>query len=255
MKPRILLVEGSLEGQSELGRALEDAGFEVVVAPDGFFATTLLERNRPAMLLTGTELPDMGALELMQILADDPHLADLRRVLLPRAADGEVPQELAAAFDLVLPPGVAPAHLAAILRRSLATPSLTSPAPAPSLKGTLDALEFASLAQLLGNAELTGVLRLTFEPGEGLIYFDRGQVVHAVFGEARGMEAFVAVTRNAGATAGAAFRFEKLGTAEVFCLPRSLGTSIHKLLLAAAVELDEASPRAAAGRSGRSIGG
>lgn len=249
MRRRLLLVGGApIAG---LGLVLTEAGFEVETAPDGFYATTLLERSRPAAVVAAAELPDMEPVELAQILAGDPALAGVQRVLV--TAPGAPPPDaaVAALFDLVLPPGT-PRQAAALLAIALDTRSPAKAAGAPgeaaSLTGTLGAVDFPQLVQMLAASGLAGALHLGFTP-EASVYFDRGEVIHCAWGPLQGRSAFREVLRAALA-ADAPFQYWRLGLAEAFRVPRSLGSPVQELLLNAAIELDQTEPAGPAAHGG-----
>jgi CheY-like chemotaxis protein len=241
MRRRLLLVGGA--PITELGLVLAETGFEVETAPDGFYATTLLERSRPAAVVTAAELPDMEPVELAEILAGDPMLAGVRRVLV--TAPGAPPPDaaVAALFDLVLPPGT-PRQSAALLAIALAagSPAVAAGAPveAASLTGTLGAVDFPQLVQMLAASRLAGALHLGLAP-EASVYFDRGEVIHCAWGRLHGWSAFREVLRAALA-GDAPFQYWRLGLAEAFRVPRTLGAPVQELLLDAAIELDQTEP-------------
>lgn len=243
MSARVLLV-GEDDRLTPLRLCLLAAGLEVETAPDGFYATLYLERRRPAAVLVPLHLQDMTAAELGTILADDPTLAEVRRVLVPLAGDelagGELAGgELADTFDLVLPAGVADELLAERVA-TLVDPERQTDDGA-DLSGSLATVDFAQLTQLLAGSRAPGVLRLDLgqgEDGEARIYFDRGEIVHCTWGEASGGRAFRDILRAALAEP-APFHYERLSTAEIFKLPKSLTGSVTRLLLTAAAEIDE----------------
>jgi hypothetical protein len=237
MRPTVLLVGGGSETLSGLGRSLAEVGFDVEVAPDGFYAALLLERRRPAAIVVPSSLPDMRPQELGQILASDPDLAAVQRILVPLSAEELPDAETAEHFHLVLPLGATPDRLALLVQAAL-DPARAAAGPKPTLAGTLEAVEFAPLTQLLAETRLVGVLRIGFADGEALVYFHRGEVIHCRWGEIEGRRAFQEILR-ASLSASATFRFDKLGLTEAFRVPRTMGGPVQNLLLAAAVGLDE----------------
>lgn len=263
---RLLLVapsapDGVLDALAE---SLAEAGFEVATAPDGLYATQLLERAPAAAVLTPLRLPDMAAGELAQILAADPALAAVRRILVPLPHEPLPDTATARAFHAVMPPGTPPRQAAVLVHLALApapperrddpaTAGAAPPRAADAMSGTLGAVDFAQLVQLLAESRLAGVLGVELPGGEGLVYFDRGEVVHCAWGALRGREAFREVL--AAALAGPApFHYRRLGLAEAFRVPRSLGLPVQKLLLDASVELDQAAADARRGLRGGGVG-
>lgn len=252
MKRSVLLVGGDLGAVAALGQALAEAGFNVEASPDGFYAALVLERDRPAAVVVPSSLPDMSCKELGQILASDPDLAAVQRILLPLDPQQLPDAETAALFQLVLPAGEAPERIA-FLVQGLLEPGRSPGGREASLSGTLDAVDFPQLIQLLAEARLGGVLRLDLAAGEGLVYFHRGEVIHCSWGDLEGIAAFREVLRSSLA-AGSPFRYEKLTNTEAFRIPRTIGGPVPRLILSAAVDLDETGDPsvAASGRGGSS---
>ena len=260
MNRRLLLVEGGsgVGGALDaLRRSLAAGGFEVEVAPDGFYATQVLERRRPAAVLAPVRLPDMGADELAQILASDPALRAVRRILVPLPGEPLPDAATASGFHLVLPPETTPQQAALLVQVALtpepAAPGADEPGAPPSLSGTLGAVDFAQLAQLLAESRLAGVLGVGLPGGEGFVYFDRGEIVHCVWGALRGRAAFREILRAA-LSGGAPFRYRRLGLPEAFRLPKTLGLTVQRLLLDVAVELDQATVDRSPAHRGGSAG-
>ncbi len=245
MKGEVLIVSDD-ERLWVLRRSLLAAGLKVETAPDGFYATLSLERRRPTAILMPSRLSDMTAIELSNILADDPALADVRRVLLlfigdqgvDPAAGGASRKELAASFDLVIPDGL-PEEL--IAERVVALIGSGSAFSGNGLSGNLGTVDFAQLIQLLGGSREPGVLHLELGHGapiEARIYFDRGEIVHCAWGDEDGEEAFRTILRMA-LVEPARFRYQQLPRAGLFKVPKTLNSPAHRLLLTAAAQIDE----------------
>jgi hypothetical protein len=228
MSRTVLLVCGDAPGLAPLRRSLAAAGLEVEVAPDGFYTTLLVERRRPDAVVVPSSLPDMAARELGQILSGDPQLAAVLRVLAPLAGEPPTDPGTAEPFHLVLPPAAPPERRAMLL-----VAALDGRGPQ-----ALDAVDFAQLLQLLGESRLGGVLTIELPDGEARVSFHRGEVVHCAWAGLEGLPAFCEVLR-ASLGSGAAFRYDRLTTTAAFRLPRTIGSPVQRLLLAAAVDLDE----------------
>jgi two-component system, cell cycle response regulator CpdR len=67
---RILLAEDEEAMRAYLGRALENAGYEVVAVDRGTAAVPLLETQRFDLLLTDIVMPEMDGIELAQQCAE-----------------------------------------------------------------------------------------------------------------------------------------------------------------------------------------
>jgi CheY-like chemotaxis protein len=84
--PKVLLVDADWENLVVLQKALSAAGYEVAVALSGSFALTMLEWDRPDMIVSLTENQDMDAYELCSIIRADPATRDIPFLLLTGAA-------------------------------------------------------------------------------------------------------------------------------------------------------------------------
>jgi CheY-like chemotaxis protein len=64
-RPRVLLIGDSRTAQAALGRGLEEAGFEVLVAGDAMEALDVLAQRRCAVVLADYQLPGTNGLDLL----------------------------------------------------------------------------------------------------------------------------------------------------------------------------------------------
>jgi CheY-like chemotaxis protein len=220
---RLLLVGDDPARTGPLSRALTREGFTVKVAPEGFYALTMMEREHADLLLLDGACGELPAGELAAIVRSDPSLAGttLAVALGP-------PESLPEGFDLLLDRGLAAAELAATIRRR------TAEGRSPEnviLSGSLDAQDLLQIAGTLGHGRRTGRLSLELPGGHlGEVYFDRGQV---------GRAAFVCLFEAAQTLGEIPFDFESLTREEVFRYPRTLMADVQGLLLDTVVDLDE----------------
>jgi CheY-like chemotaxis protein len=228
----LLLVASDPERTARLTRALGREGFSVKVAPEGLYALTMLERERPSLLLVDGAKGDLPADELASIVRSDPALRGVALVVAVRSAE-PAPE----GFDLVVDGDLPLADLAATIRRRT---SERTGSGTRTLSGSLETLDLPQVSEVLGQSRRTGRLSLVF-PDErvGEIYFDQGQVVHVRFGAGEGRTAFSALFAAAQWRVGVSFHFEVLTREEVFRYPRSLVADVQELLLHTAVDLDE----------------
>lgn len=229
---RLLLIASDPERADRLGGALRRQGFSVEVAPEGFYALTLIERQRPPLLLVDGAGGDLPAGELAAIVRSDPALASLVLVVAVRSGES-VPE----GFDRVVDGDLPPDRLAAALHGTALEERAVSDC---TLRGSLDTLDLPQLAGALGQGRRTGRLSLDL-PGErsGEIYFDRGVVVHVRFRGGEGRAAFTELFAATLWSSDVSFRFEVLTREDLFRCPRSLGIGVPELLLSTAIDLDE----------------
>ncbi|MCG8457601.1 MAG: response regulator, partial [Holophagales bacterium] len=109
---KILLVYAQARPAELLGRLLEARGAEVLLAPGGLYALTMLEREQPDLILTRADLGDMTGGDLCSMVKRDFSLGQTPVVLLTAGPGERSRAERDADFDLVLeedaPPAVAP---------------------------------------------------------------------------------------------------------------------------------------------------
>lgn len=80
---------------------LEDAGYEVLVAPHGKAALTLVLEKRPQLVVTDFMMPLMTGLELARAIRGDVHLADTP-IILVSGAQGSIGRAHPEMFNAVL---------------------------------------------------------------------------------------------------------------------------------------------------------
>ena len=87
-KSRIMVVDDSLTMRKVLGRLLERAGYEVLVAKDGMDALQLLQETTPDVILTDIEMPRMDGFGLARNIRDDARTAKTPLIMISsRTAD------------------------------------------------------------------------------------------------------------------------------------------------------------------------
>ncbi len=99
---RILLVEDRPDVQEVLKEMLEEAGYEVLVAENGYRALDVLERETVDLALVDVILPQMDGLELiMRIRKKYPHLKAIAYSGGGRLLDAETATFLASRLGAV----------------------------------------------------------------------------------------------------------------------------------------------------------
>src|ERR1700694_888155 len=79
---KILLIDSNVYFAKKLGDALKREGFEVLPSTQAAFALTTLEYDKPAAIVCATNMREMGALEVAQIIHADPKTAALPVIAL-----------------------------------------------------------------------------------------------------------------------------------------------------------------------------
>lgn len=247
---RVLLVDPDRASLAALQAALGAAGFrDVSAVTSASFALTMLERNRPDLIVSRVGVPDIDGYELCSIVRNDPSMTGVLFLLLASPGD-EAPEAMleekpdqTLAGDLPLSAIVAEVTGLLGTRRAAAQPPAAPPLEVtPGMNGSLGVMDLPDIAQAVALGGKTGELLVTLPSGRGVIVFDHGRVVHAEFFGLIGETAFAALLVAAhGAARGEAhgsFVFHQLengaanGTKTIHC-------DLKQLLLSAAAELDE----------------
>jgi CheY-like chemotaxis protein len=243
--PRVLLIDPDRTSRVALEQALAQAGItEVSGVSSGSFALTMLERERPDVVVCRARVADIDGHELCEIARSDPALSGVRFLLLA-APEDEAPAGAFQAADRVLVGTVDPETVVAEVQDLLAALAAARP-PASSdpetddgrgLRGSLAVMDLAEVAQAIGLGGKTGELIVTLGADEGTLVFERGRIVHAEFKRLRGEPAFAALLVAAHRGRGA-FRFQPLERAAPSG-GRTIDRSLESLLLSVAAEIDE----------------
>jgi CheY-like chemotaxis protein len=240
---RVLVIDPDRESLVELQKALADAGITNVAAvPSGSFALTMIERDRPNLIVSRGRVSDIGGFELCSIVRSDPALSGILFLLLLAGPEEEVPPgALADGPDRVLVGAFTTdtivSEVVSLLRPEEAAGAAAPDAP-QNLRGSLGIMDLPDLTQAIALGGKTGALTLALAAGPGLIVFERGRVVHAEFGALRGERAFTALVATAHRQEGGSFVFSPL-EALAPGLPRTITRPVKQLLLDTAAEIDE----------------
>jgi len=134
---KVLLIDADWENLVALQKALASAGYDVAVALSGSFALTMLEWDRPDIIVSLAENQDMDAYELCSIIRADPTTKDIPFLLLTGQAGPQpgaagragVSRVIAGKFNLSTLVSQVGELLAARARTATPPPPPASPAP------------------------------------------------------------------------------------------------------------------------------
>ena len=97
MSTLILVVDDELPMTRLTTYVLESAGYDVLVANDAQRALTLLEREKPALVLCDIAMPSIDGLELLRRIRSNPDTAELPVVMLTARGEETAPRQASAA--------------------------------------------------------------------------------------------------------------------------------------------------------------
>jgi chemotaxis protein histidine kinase CheA/ActR/RegA family two-component response regulator len=102
-RTRVLVVDDALSVRRSMQQLLEDAGYDVTVAADGFLALESLREKSPAIVLTDLEMPNLNGLELTKRIRELPQFMGMPVVMITsRASDKHRDLAMDAGVDLYL---------------------------------------------------------------------------------------------------------------------------------------------------------
>jgi CheY-like chemotaxis protein len=270
-RPKVLLADADGDSRAALEKALIEAGHDVAVAPSGSFAVTMLEWERPDVVVSCAKVDDMDGYELYTLVRKDPTtidtpfllLAGLNRPVALAADEAGVDMTLTGEFTIehvidrvreLLARGAderarRDRQVSASARKRSLQPlweAIDAAGPVPlvasagAFQGSLGAMDLAEVTQAIALGGKTGCLVVSLTAGQGAILFENGRVVHAGFKGLIGESAFAALMSTAQGEAQARFCFNRADRAEVAHLPKTISRSVDQLLLSIAAGIDEA---------------
>jgi DNA-binding response OmpR family regulator len=250
--PRVILIDPDRTALAALQAALGQAGFsDVLAVTSGSFALTMLERNRPDLIVSRVGVPDIDGYELCSIVRKDPSMTGVLFLLLASPGDEAAATMLEDKPDQTLagdlPLTAIVSEVATLLGRGKAAPVVPTQEPiapaaqpdgAHGLRGSLTVMELPDISQAIALGGKTGQLVVTLSAGRGAVFFDRGRVVHSEFFGLIGETAFQALLVAAHGEANGSFAFNPLDAAAANGV-KTIHRDLKQLLLSAAAGIDE----------------
>jgi hypothetical protein len=111
--------------------------------------------------------------------------------------------------------------------------------PSGTFQGSLEVMDLADLVQAIAGGGKNGRLILALPQGGGLMGFDKGRVVHAEYRNTVGEEAFGALLAACHGEAAGRFCFLPTKAGQSSGMPRTIDTTVDRLLLSSATAIDE----------------
>lgn len=261
---KVLLIDGDLYRRVQLQAALTAAGYEISCAPTGSFALTMVERDRPDLIVSRAQVQDMDGFELCAILRADPLTQETPFLLLADCATVSPEARAQVGVDMVLLGSSGPArvlHWVGTLLRRKALAAWAAGAArrgaawqaalqlATAFHGSLTVTDLNEVTQLIASGRKTGRLILSLAAGEGVIVFDAGSLVHAWFDGETGEAACKALALAARREGAGNFCFFTANGAGAPPIRKTIHTRWEELL-GIAREMDEGRSAGGNGRGG-----
>jgi CheY-like chemotaxis protein len=232
---KALIVTGAAERASQLQFQLGTQGFSVEHAKTALYATSMLERSQPDVIVSELELSDMSGVDLHEIVRGDPSLMATGFVLL---ADTKPTEMELRRHELLMSPASHPNDIALICKRlvqevmqQLHLEVKASAEREPSIGGSLDDADLLNLVQWLAKSNSSGKLSIDMDGARGAIYFLHGRPTHAEYAGRIGEEAVIRLFGQAGHAVTGSFSFEKFDSDSLELQTKTIRKSLFQLLL------------------------
>jgi CheY-like chemotaxis protein len=199
---KILLIDSNVYFSKRLGDALRKEGFEVICATQAAFALTTLEYDAPAAVLCATNMREMGALEIANIVHADPKNAALPIIAIGDGSQRALLESFQAGCDDYIDRHRPPAAIAAHVKQIIISkaegfhPTQMLDQSNTSLSGSLAHHDLPGVIQMLGQARQTGALHINAGEIDALMFFDAGEITHAESGNYFGDEAVIHILKS-----------------------------------------------------------
>jgi CheY-like chemotaxis protein len=190
----VLVVDPDRVSRRFVELALGPHGFQVESVADGTRAMEILGTTPVQLVIAETDFVDMNGLQFYRRLTQESRLRGIPFIFL--SADGQVATRVVALSAGVDDYLVKPCDAALLLahvrshidRRRRMNDAFRS--RRYTLAGELSTISFPDLVSIIGLARRSGRLSLVTPARIGTVYFQRGEVIHAVFGNLAGPIAF-----------------------------------------------------------------
>ena len=238
---KILLIDSNVYFSKRLGDALRKEGFEVISANQAAFALTTLEYDAPVAILCATNMREMGALEIANVVHADPKNATLPIIAIGDGSQRALLESFQAGCDDYIDRHRPPATIAAHVKQIIISkaegfhPTQMLDQSNTSLSGSLAHHDLPGVMQMLGQARQTGALHINAGEIDALMFFDAGEITHAESGNYFGDEAVIHILKSVHGGDGV-YKFV-YGTTS---LQRTVLRTATDLMLDAMREFDEA---------------
>ena len=230
-----MIVSGDTTRAKVLMLDMQLEGFQAEIAPSAMYATSILERSQPDVIVADLELPDLTGAELLEIVRGDPALKATAYILLANAK----PEGLETnTNDIVLPVSTNPSEISLIAKRlveevmrQLHFEVSLSSIREPSIGGSLDDADLLNLLQWLAKSNSTGKLRIQLGDQNSVIYFLQGRPIHSEHQGRIGEEAVLRLCAHANSSSNGRFYFETLEPVSLELQTKTIRKSLFQLLL------------------------
>ncbi len=193
-QPTVLVVDGDRVSRRFVELALGNDGFAIESVNDASAALEVLGTQTIDLIVSETMLADMNGLKFYRRLSQETRLRNIPFVFLSSDTQPKTKVvALRAGVDdyLVKPcdPGEFAARASAIVNRQRRRRT-EARSRSYTLAGDFSAIDFSDLVAIIEMGHRSGTLAVLNREALGQVFFDEGRVVHSVYGNLQGPEAF-----------------------------------------------------------------
>jgi len=237
---KVLLVISEPAQAAELSKVCAGANISCQLAEGGFYALTMLERDKPDAIVASKDVLDMAGLDFYEIVRSDESLEATAFVLL----DEDAAPSLSDSNDLVLNQNASALHVVNALlsikssSEEPALPKTIMQPRSPQISGTLEVLTLFDLMMSLNQNRHSGKLYLRIADEEATVVLRSGEIVHAEIQAFTGEQALIQIFLLSEGTQDTEFYFERMTNDPSLDAFNSIKQSSKELLFKVAIELD-----------------
>jgi DNA-binding response OmpR family regulator len=195
---RVLVVDDTPHYRERAAQVMREAGFEVILATNGFEALSAALKYQPSVVLTDITMPGMDGWQLLRMIRARP---TLRRTPVLFLTDLSSEEQRLRGYELGVDDYVAKpftgVELIARVERVLERAQMADEAVSNGMRGDLSKVPLASLLSFSELERRTGVLQLEREGERATLHLRDGAVVRIDLGGAQnkleGIERFLHV--------------------------------------------------------------
>lgn len=177
---KVLIASGDKELLTSISEYIRDKGFDILTSTDGASVLEIALNERPRAAIMETDLPVIDGERVFQILRNNPHTAEIAFIFVGHEA-AEIKGFRRDVDSLLLHP----VKNEEILRRvnrvfAVQKGEIKAQIGDKEIEGRLSHISLGDLLQILHLNRKEGVLKVSYENKEGLIYIKDGAIYNAV---------------------------------------------------------------------------
>jgi len=241
---KVLIVMKDQGKAAELGKVCAGDGVSCQLADGGFYALTMLERDKPDAIVSSRDVLDMSGLDFYEIVRSDSSLDQTAFVLLDETAHESLPLPK----DLAINTNASAAYILKTLKDleeievpkkpSVNLPKGLAMPKSSQISGTLEVLTLFDLMMSLNQNQHSGKLYLRIDDEEAAVVVKTGELVHAEIAGLVGEKALMQIFFKSEDNNDTEFYFERIEDSDAVAAYNSIEGTTKEMLFKVAVELD-----------------